>query len=191
MSSKSELEKIFLLTLVQNAKCYRITRQENPEFLGEFDGGAKTTSNSGVISFEYREIWERYASLTNKQTNKMNEISSDRKPNQRGKNLIFALNRYIAMKEGEKERGKTREITSFLSILSDFQQIQVKFYQLFATVMRWSLENFRKSYPNYRSFDEKGRKKLFCKEIAKKSQKGPKMSRKKFFFQSSKKGLKR
>ena len=71
MSNKSELEKIFLLTLVQNAKCYRITRQENPEFLGEFDGGAKTTSNSGVI---YREIWERYAryvsSLTNKQTNK-------------------------------------------------------------------------------------------------------------------------
>ena len=66
----------------------------------------------------------------------MNEISSDRKPNQRGKNLIFALNRYIAMKEGEKEREKTREITSFLSILSDFQQIQVKFYQLFATVMR-------------------------------------------------------
>ena len=72
MSNISELEKIFLLTLVQNAKCYRITRQENPEFLGEFDGGAKTTSNSGVISFEYREIWERYAryvsSLTNKQT---------------------------------------------------------------------------------------------------------------------------
>ena len=53
MSNKSELEKIFLLTLVQNAKCYCITRQENPEFLGEFDGGAKTTSNSGVISFEY------------------------------------------------------------------------------------------------------------------------------------------
>ena len=49
MSNMSELEKIFLLTLVQNAKCYRITRQENPEFLGEFDGGAKTTSNSGVI----------------------------------------------------------------------------------------------------------------------------------------------
>ena len=48
------------------------------------------------------------------------------------------------MKEGEKERGKTREITSFLSILSDFQQIQVKFYQLFATVMRWGLENLRK-----------------------------------------------
>ena len=43
MSNKSELEKIFLLTLIQNAKCYRITRQENPEFLGEFDGGAKTT----------------------------------------------------------------------------------------------------------------------------------------------------
>ena len=56
MSNISELEKIFLLTMVQNAKCYRITRQENPEFLGEFNGGAKTTSNSGVISFEYREI---------------------------------------------------------------------------------------------------------------------------------------
>ena len=56
MSNISELEKIFLLTMVQNAKCYRITRQENPEFLGEIDGGAKTTSNSGVISFEYREI---------------------------------------------------------------------------------------------------------------------------------------
>ena len=73
MSNTSELEKIFLLTLVQNAKCYCITRQENPEFLGEFDGGAKTPSNSGVISFEYREIRERYASLTNKQTNKQNE----------------------------------------------------------------------------------------------------------------------
>ena len=56
--------------------------------------------------------------------------------NQRGKNLKFALNWYIAMKEGEKEREKTREITSFLSILSDFQHIQVKFYQLFAKIIR-------------------------------------------------------
>ena len=54
MSNISEVEKIFLLTMVQNAKCYRITRQENPEFLGEFDGGAKTTSNSGVISFDLK-----------------------------------------------------------------------------------------------------------------------------------------
>ena len=42
-----------------------------------------------VILFERREIWERcgryVSSLTNKQTNKRNEISSDRKPNQRGK----------------------------------------------------------------------------------------------------------
>ena len=36
----------------------------------------------------------------------------------------------------ERKKGKTREITSFLSILSDFQQIQVKFYQLFAKIMR-------------------------------------------------------
>ena len=120
--------------MVQNAKCYRITRQENPEFLGEFDGGAKTPSNSGVISFEYREIWERYAryvsSLTNKQTNKqtnqtskMNEISGDRRPKQRGKNLKFALHRYIARKEGEKERKKSGVISVNLS---GFQQIQVQ-----------------------------------------------------------------
>jgi len=188
--------------MVQNAKCYRITRQENPEFLGEFDGGAKTTSNSGVI---YREIWERYAryvsSLTNKQTNKqikqtkwMNEISSDRRPKQRGKNLKFALHRYISLGKKERKKGKNHVISVNLSgfqqiqvqekwiknrpnqrgkirnlsfeyrkgkerigercrqkeekfeELMDFQQIQVKFYQLFATVMRWSLENFKKNY---------------------------------------------
>ena len=56
MSNISRLEKISLLTLVQGAKYYPITRQENLEFLGEIDGGAKTTSNSGVISFEYMEI---------------------------------------------------------------------------------------------------------------------------------------
>ena len=39
----SRLEKIFLLSLVQNAKCQHITRPENLEFLGEFDGGAKIT----------------------------------------------------------------------------------------------------------------------------------------------------
>ena len=51
------LEKIFQLSLVQTAKSYHIKTQQNLEFLGEFDGGAKTTSNSGVISqFEYREI---------------------------------------------------------------------------------------------------------------------------------------
>ena len=105
---------------------------------------------------------------------------------QRGKNLKFALNRYIAdMKEGEKERKKNHVISVNLSDfqqiqvqekriknrpnqrgeirhlsfeykgkgkerigeryrqkeeefenLRDFQQIQVKFYQLFATVIR-------------------------------------------------------
>ena len=39
----SRLEKIFLLSLVQNAKCQHITRPENLEFLGEFAGGAKIT----------------------------------------------------------------------------------------------------------------------------------------------------
>ena len=45
-----KLEKNFLLTLVQSVKYYHITRQENLEFLGEFDGGAKITSNSGITS---------------------------------------------------------------------------------------------------------------------------------------------
>ena len=42
--------------------------------------------------------------------------------------------------------------------------------QLFATVLRWSLWRFeKKNYQIYRSIDRKeGRKKLFCKEIAKK-----------------------
>ena len=62
--------------------------------------------------------------------------------------------------------------------LSDFQQIQVKFHQLFAKVNEvkpWkSLEN----YQIYRLFDErerkKGRKKLFLAETAKNLQKVPK-----------------
>ena len=43
----------------------------------------------------------------------MNEISSDRRPKQRGKNLKFALHRYIARKEGEKERKKSRHFCQF------------------------------------------------------------------------------
>ena len=43
MRNISRLEKIFLLALVQGAKYYPITRQENLEFLGEIDGGAKIT----------------------------------------------------------------------------------------------------------------------------------------------------
>ena len=53
----------------------------------------------------------------------MNEISSDRRPKQRGKNLKFALHRYIARKEGEKERKKSGVISVNLS---GFQQIQVQ-----------------------------------------------------------------
>ena len=52
MRNISRLEKNFLLTLVQGAKYYPITRQENLEFLGEIDGGAKITSNSGMSHFE-------------------------------------------------------------------------------------------------------------------------------------------
>ena len=139
MSNTSELEKIFLLTLVQNAKCYCITRQENPEFLGEFDGGAKTTSNSGVISFEYVEIWERYAqyvsSLTNKQTKWMKcQVTGNQIKEEKLEICIKSVYRY------ERKKGKTREITSFLSILSDFQQIQVKFYWWSNEVKPWKFE---------------------------------------------------
>ena len=164
MSNISRLEKISLLTLVQGAKYYPITRQENLEFLGEIDGGAKTTSNSGVISFEYMEIWERLAryvsSLTNKQTKWMkyqvigNQIKEE-------KNLIFALNRYIAMKEGEKERGKN----SWNHVLSvNFEWFPANPSQILPTfcqdnkVKPWKFER-KKNYQNYRSFDERERKK--------------------------------
>ena len=67
--------------------------------------------------------------------------------------------------------------------LSDFQQIQVKFHQLFATVMRRSLENLKKKITKniVRLTRErrKGRKKLFWAEIAKNLQKVPRENRKK------------
>ena len=50
MGAQVNQKKKFLLTLVQSAKYYHITRQGNLEFLGEFDGGAKITSNSGITS---------------------------------------------------------------------------------------------------------------------------------------------
>ena len=57
----SRLEKIFLLSLVQNAKCYHITRQENLEFLGEFPGGAKITRKKRKkIKDSYRSLqWRK------------------------------------------------------------------------------------------------------------------------------------
>ena len=49
----------------------------------------------------------------------------------------YLIKRMVDRYERRKEREeKTGEITSFLSILSDFQQIQVKFYQLFAKIIR-------------------------------------------------------
>ena len=61
MSSISKLDKIFVLTLVQNAKYYHITRQENLEFLGEFDGGAKITlKKRKKIKDSYRSLqWRK------------------------------------------------------------------------------------------------------------------------------------
>ena len=148
MSNISRLEKISLLTLVQGAKYYPITRQENLEFLGEIDGGAKTTSNSGVIWFEYREICERYAryvsSLTNKQTKWMKyQVIGNQIKEEKFEICIKSVYGYERRRERKEKKKRTREITSFLSILSDFQQIQVKFYQLFAKITRWSLENLK------------------------------------------------
>ena len=47
----------------------------------------------------------------------------------------------------KKSRGRLLTLTIW--------QIQVQFYQLFATVMRWSLENLKEIDKNYRSFDER------------------------------------
>jgi hypothetical protein len=60
ISALSELEKNFLLTLLQNAKHCHITRQENLEFLGAFDGGARITSISGI----HQILKERLISFT-------------------------------------------------------------------------------------------------------------------------------
>ena len=58
---------------------------------------------------------------------------------------------------------------------SYFEEIQVKFYQLSATVIRWSLENLKTKYQNYRSFDEveeeKKKKRAVLQRNSQKSQK--------------------
>ena len=86
-------------------------------------------------------LGERYArhvsSLTNKQT--------------KGRKFeIFASVSYrsnTGKERKKKSRGKLLTLTIW--------QIQVQFYQLFATVMRWSLENLKEIDKNYRSFDER------------------------------------
>ena len=50
-------------------------------------------------------------------------------------------------KEGIWRRYRQTEVK--LENLRDFQQIQVKFYQLFATVLRWSLEKFEEKIYKY------------------------------------------
>ena len=67
-------------------------------------------------------------------------------------------------------KGKLEQILpTFCQYNKEGEWIQVQFYQLFATVLRWSLWRFeKKKLPNF-SFDwQEGRKKkgLFCKEIA-------------------------
>ena len=70
---------------------------------------------------------------------------------------IFASVPYRSNTGKGKERilrERYRQKEEKLENLRDFQQIQVKFYQLFATVLRWSLEKiWRKNLQIYRSFD--------------------------------------
>ena len=78
-------------------------------------GTAKTPSNSGVISLEYREIWERYAryvsSLTNKQTKWMKcQVTGNQIKEEKLEICIKSVYRY------ERKKERTREITSFLSM---------------------------------------------------------------------------
>ena len=83
---------------------------------------------------------------------------------------IFISVPYRSNKGKGKERiwQRYRQTEEKLDNLSDFQQIQAKFYQLFATVLRWSLENLKKKIPKIivRLTRERkeGRNKLFCKE---------------------------
>ena len=94
---------------------------------------------------------------------------------------IFISVPYRSNKGKGKERiwQRYRQTEEKLDNLSDFQQIQAKFYQLFATVLRWSLENLKKKLPKL-SFvwRERGRKEeTSC--FAKNSQKVTKSAKKK------------
>ena len=87
------------------------------------------------IQGDWRKICQICVQL-NKQTNKGEKIW----------NFCFGV---ISFEYRERKKKETPWN------LSDFQQIQVQFYQLFATVMRWSLENLKEIDKNYRSFDER------------------------------------
>ena len=166
MSNISRLEKISLLTLVQGAKYYPITRQENLEFLGEIDGGAKTTSNSGVISFEYMEIWERLAryvsSLTNKQTKWMKyQVIGNQIKEEKFEICIKSVYGYERRRE-RKEKKKKKSWNHVVSV--NFEWFPANPSQILPTfcqdnkVKPWKFER-KKKYQNYRSFDERERKK--------------------------------
>ena len=64
---------------------------------------------------------------------------------------IFASVPYRSNTGKGKERiwERYRQKEEKLENLRDFQQIQVKFYQLFATVLRWSLEKFEEKIYKY------------------------------------------
>ena len=147
------------------------------------------------IQGDLRKICQICVQL-NKQTNKMNEMSSDRKPNSKRKKFEICIKSVYRRYERRRERKEKNHVISvnlsdFQQIqvqekwiknrpnqrgeirhlsfeykgkgkerigeryrqkeekfenLRDFQQIQVKFYQLFATVIRWSLWKFEKKW---------------------------------------------
>ena len=68
-------------------------------------------------------------------------------PNQRGKVRDFrfgAISFEYREREEKDLRERYRQIRGQIWNLRDFEQIQVQFYQLFAKIIRWSLENLKK-----------------------------------------------
>ena len=85
-------------------------------------------------------------------------------PNQRGKVRDFrfgAISFEYREREEKDLRERYRQIRGQIWNLRDFEQIQVQFYQLFAKIIRWSLENLKEKRTNL-SFvwRERGRKDL-------------------------------
>ena len=85
----SRLEKFFLLSLVQNAKCQHITRPENLEFLGEFAGGAKITRTEKA---KEKNGKDSYRSLQWRKKKKIQIVEDNYKWLLHIKNQVFTAN---------------------------------------------------------------------------------------------------
>jgi len=109
-------------------------------------------------SFDGREE-ERKKKELNKQTKEILISEENSLTNKQTKEILIS-----------KENSLTNKQTKNLR---DFHQTLVKFYQLFATDIRWSLENLKKKLPNLsfvwregESSEERLKKAEFCKKEA-------------------------